>query len=326
MRKLLRGIYRLFIKNRFIRWVWILGLAIWGFRMATERGLAWRKHPLSKTVIEIAPEQIANFTIRQGDSEMLFTRGDSSWLVVRNNITEPVPLDSIQPFLSVFEKMDRLAVKFLLPSETKDAKASLPIFSQHTEGGRFPKIDISVIEKNGSSHSFSIFYTEIDSLSNSLLSYIQLPNENMWHGIKGDLYTVFQKNFDDYRDHTLLHFDKLNLHSFSLEYPNDTVRVLRRDTLFYTPKRRIANFNAQNYIQSLQILRGGKIIDGDHDRFVPRKITNRLRLYFHNDSTTLTAYRLDKGFALHSTQNPDTYFQVDSLPPVFPVFSNFTPN
>ena len=94
MSKLLRAFYRIFIKNRFIRWTWMLALVLFGVRYATERGLAWKKTPLSKTVVSITAESVSAFTIRRGeDDEITFTIGDSAWLVVKNNITLRLPVD-----------------------------------------------------------------------------------------------------------------------------------------------------------------------------------------------------------------------------------------
>ena len=92
MSKLLRGLYRIFIKNSFIRWVWMLALALWGIKIVTDKGLALRHAPLSKTVVSIPPRTVSAFTIRENeDEDMTFTLSDSGWLVVKDNITLRLP-------------------------------------------------------------------------------------------------------------------------------------------------------------------------------------------------------------------------------------------
>ncbi len=105
MSKILRATYRFFIKNRFIRWTWMLALAIWGVKVATDRGLAWKKAPLSKTVLSIPSQTVSSFTIRQNeDEDITFTLADTVWLAVKNNVTLRLPADSVSVFLSVFKK------------------------------------------------------------------------------------------------------------------------------------------------------------------------------------------------------------------------------
>ena len=165
MSKLLRAFYRIFIKNRFIRWTWMLALVLFGVRYATERGLAWKKTPLSKTVVSLPAATISAFTIRHGDDdEMTFTLGDTVWLVVKNNVTLRLPIDSIQPFLFIFEKMDAVNINVLNEQEFESLDAK-------------PHTDITITQTNNTNYSFSVFYTQLDSLSNNLVTYIKLSNK-----------------------------------------------------------------------------------------------------------------------------------------------------
>ncbi len=313
MSKILRAFYRIFIKNRFIRWTWMLALVLVGVRFATERGLAWKRTPLSKTVISIPSASVSAFTIRRGeDDEMTFTLADTGWLVVKNNITLRLPIDSVKPFLAVFEKMDAVNINVLNDVEFKRLKTK-------------PHSDITITQSNNTNHLFSVFYTERDSFSNDLVTYIKLPNENALQGIKGDLLSVFNKKFDDYRDKTLLNIPKDSLLSLTLISPIDTFSLIRRNNK-WVPKKtqyRLLQNEFQQYLENLFILRGAKFFDGDRDILTQPKIQNQLVIYLSSDTIVLTNYKLEKGYILHSTQNKEAYFRFDSTTNVFPNLSNF---
>ena len=308
MSKLLRGLYRIFIKNSFIRWVWMLALALWGIKIVTDKGLALRHAPLSKTVISIPPRTISAFTIRENeDEDMTFTLSDSGWLVVKNNITLRLPQDSVNVFLNVFEKMDAIAVNILTTDE-------LPrLNSQH-------HFDISITKKDNTNTGFSVYYNAKDSLSNESFTYIKLPNENALQGIKGDLLAVFGKRFDDYRDKTLLNFKKEDVIYMTIKSPIDSFSFIRNEKTWISRDSRflLDQYAFQKYVSDLQILRGAKFFEGDRDILSPLKIDKQLVVYLPKDTLVLTNYRLEKTNVLHSSQNSDVYFQIDSTTNIFP--------
>ncbi len=313
MSKILRTLYHIFIKNRFIRWTWMLAIVLFGVRFATERGLAWKKTPLSKTVVSIPAASVSAFTIRQSeDDEMTFTLADSGWLVVKNNITLRLPTDSVQPFLAVFEKMDAINVNVLNSEEFKRLNAT-----KHS--------DINITQTNNTNHSFSVFYNERDSFSNDLVTYIKLPKENALQGIKGDLLSVFNKNFDDYRDKTLLSIPKDSLLVLTFISPIDTFSLVRRNNMWISKniQYRLLQNEFQQYLQSLYLLRGVKFFDDNRDILTSPKIQNQLVVYLPSDTIVLTNYKLEKGNILHSTQNKEAYFRFDSTTDIFPSISNF---
>lgn len=313
MSKILRAAYRIFIKNRFIRWVWMLALAIWGVRVATEQGLAWKKAPLSKTIISIPPKTVSAFTIRQNeDEDITFTLADTNWLVVKNNITLRLPADSIQPFLSVFEKMDAIALNILTAEESEKVQNK-----KH--------FDILITKKNNTTENFSVYFNGKDSISQEAFTYIKRPNENALQGIKGDLLSVFSKDFSDFRNKTLLNFKKDSTIYLTIKSPVDSYSIVRRDIQWISrnPQFRLSQTEFQAYVSNLQILRGDKFYDDDRDILTPVKIDRQLVVYLPTDTITLTSFKLEKGYILHSTQNKEAYFRVDSTTNIFPNLSEF---
>lgn len=313
MSKLIRAFYRIFIKNRLIRWVWMLALAIWGVRVVTERGLALKKAPLSKTVLSLPASSISEFTIRRSeDDETTFTLADTCWLVVKNNITIRLPIDSMSAYLSFFEKINGVSVNLLSVEELDKLKPKY-------------NFDVIVTQNNNTKHSFSVFYKERDSQSYDTITYVKFQNENTLHGIKGDLLSLFSKTVDDYRDKTLLKFNKDSTIYLTIKTPTDSFSFVRREQNWISRNRqyRILPDPFREYVTNLQILRGAKFYDGDRDILTEPKIEKQLFVYLPTDTIVLTSFKLEKGFILHSTQNNEAYFRVDSTTNIFPNLSNF---
>jgi hypothetical protein len=88
MSKLLRAAYRLLFLNRIIRWTWLTGLVLFAVKIGTDRGFAWHRTPASKTIFTLNPSDIESFMIQnQAEEDLYFSRQDTNWLVVKNNVT-----------------------------------------------------------------------------------------------------------------------------------------------------------------------------------------------------------------------------------------------
>jgi hypothetical protein len=306
MRKFLRLAYRLLIRNRIIRWTWLLALVLYGVKVGTDKGFAWRKKPNAKTIFSVYPNTIESFTIQNRASEDLtFSRQDTTWLVVKNNITVRLPEDSVRPYLDLFSKMERLAVK----SEA------------NTEGGAMAQWRVNLVEKNGDKRSFSVHFTAYDTLSDEHLTFIRLGDERLLNGIRGDWQGVLNRNFDDYRDRRLFDFSLNQAGEIAFQSPQDSLVFFRksiqdsiwrnRNNLFIEP------IVFRNYVEHLDLLRGGNFYDEDRDLLAERKISNRLVVKTPTKTAIVTAYKLDNFFVVHSSCNPDNYFRIDSTASIF---------
>jgi hypothetical protein len=308
MRKLLRAAYRLLIRNRIIRWTWLLALVLYGVKIATDRGFAWHRTPSAKTIFKASPDDIESFTIQNRTAEDLtFSRQDTVWLVVKNNITIRLPEDSVHPYLDLFCRMERLSVKTLDNAEALGDSA---------------KWVISIFEKKSIKRSFSIHYTAFDSLVNENLTFVKIGEERLLNGVRGDWQAVLNKNFDDFRDRRLFDFSLNNALNISFQSPEDTLDFFRKDLVKDSIWRNrnklfIEPIVFQNYVENLDILRGPIFYDADRDLLADRKISNRLIVKTPTDTAVVTAFKLDNFYVIHSTCNPDNYFRIDSTAGIF---------
>jgi hypothetical protein len=308
MRKLLRTAYRLLIKNRITRWTWLLALVLYGVKIGTDRGLAWRKTASAKTIFTISPDDIENFTIQNDAAEDLtFSRQDSVWLAVKNNVTLRLPEDSVRPYLTLFSKIERLAINT----------------PQNTEGSSSPtKWSVSVFNKKGVKHSFSIYYNALDSISNEPLTFMKFHDEPSFSGVRGDWWAVLSKPFDDFRDRRLFDFSLNQAVDITFQSTTDSLAFYRnnlvKDTLWRNKNKiDIEPIVFQNFVDNLDILRGPIFYDADRDLLAERKVSNRLVVKTPTDTAIVTAYKLDNFYVVHSSCNPNNYFRMDSTSSVF---------
>jgi hypothetical protein len=308
MRKLIRTAYRLLIKNRIIRWTWLLALVLYGVKIGTDRGLAWRKTASAKTIFTISPDDIENFTIQNDAAEdVTFSRQDTVWLAVKNNVTLRLPEDSVRPYLTLFSKIERLAIKT----------------PQNTEGSLSPtKWTVSVFNKKGVKQSFSVHYNAFDSISNEQLTFMTFKDEPSFSGVRGAWMSVLSKNFDDFRDRRLFDFSLNQAVDVTFQSTTDSLVFYRnnvvKDTLWRNRNNiQIESFIFQNFVDHLDILRGPIFYDADRDLLADRKISNRLTIKTATDTAIVTAYKLDNFYVVHSSRNPNNYFKMDSTSTIF---------
>ena len=146
-----------------------MALALYGVKIATDRGLAWKKTVSSKTILSVSPSDIESFTIQNPSGEdVTFSRQDTVWIAVKNNIIVRLPDDSVRVYLDLFAKIERLAVKTVSGVIAKD---------EATEGlGEASKYRVSIFQKNAVKYSLSIHYAAFDSLSKENLTFMKLDD------------------------------------------------------------------------------------------------------------------------------------------------------
>ena len=307
MRKLLQFIYRIFIGNAVIKWIWILLLTIYCITWVSERYLGKRKAVYAKTVLRIANHTINTFSVgRSDDDEMTFTRlRDSLWIVVKNDVTVRVHQDSIEPFLKLFNEMQSSTLKKL-----PDGVDSI---GERTYEKPQMEIDLRLVTT--AKRSFSIYYVDYIT-PDSPVTFIKLPKERFLYGVKGDLLRFFNRDFSTFRSKRLLAFDLKNVAKLEFRTRTDSMRFYAKDSLnwgYATPQYAVSSGMIRNYLKAIDTLQNNKYYDATREPLVEKNIENQLVVTLKRDSIVLTAYRLDSLFVLHSSQNDQSYFKTDSV-------------
>jgi hypothetical protein len=315
MSKLLRAAYRLLFLNRIIRWTWLTGLVLFAVKIGTDRGFAWHRTPASKTIFTLNPSDIESFMIQnQAEEDLYFSRQDTNWLVVKNNVTLRLPEDSVRPYLILFSNMERLAVKTLPNVENADLSSETP----QVGGVESPKWQVSIFAKKGIKHVFSIHYIAFDSLSNQNLTFLKRADERLLNGVKGDWSAILNRNFDDFRDRRFFDFSLATATDMSFQNPTDTLNILRQEAVWRCRNVEIIEpVVLKNFVENLDLLRGLSFYDADRDLLADRKIASRLIVKTPTDTAILTSFRLDNFYVVHSSRNPENYFKMDSTTHIF---------
>jgi Domain of unknown function (DUF4340) len=301
MKKLVRFIYRIFIKNAVIRWMWLLALGVYGIKWSSENLLGKSKPVPKKAVLKIENHTIVNFSIQKGqEDEMVFARkDDSTWFVSKGNITAKIKEDTIASFLKFFNEMKSGVVK-KLPADIE-------------EGTWKPTMSVDITLKNTATRAFTIFYAEKDT-GNTLVTYIKVPKKRLLLGVQGDIYSLLNPVFNDYRDKNIVRFKADSLTQFIVRNRKDTLSFERKDSTWQCTHERFQVLLKpfKNYLYRMDTLHGFYYYDDSREILDKKTIDSQFVMYEKKDSTVLTTYRTNKGFIVHSTQNNDSYFLLDS--------------
>ncbi len=297
----IRFLYRIFIKNSVIRWMWMIAIGVYGAKWASENLLGKTKSIPKKTILRIENHTITNFSIQKGEEdEMDFSRkDDTTWFVTKGNITAKIRQDTIAAFLEMFNQMRSVSVR-KIPKDIEDGTWKPTM-----------KVDIRMI--NTATRAFSIFYAERITVD-SLVTYIKAPKRRILLGVKGDLYSVLNPNFNDYRDKNILRFKDDMLTRFTIRSKKDTLIFEKKDSTWsvLNPRYQVIPKMFKGYLNSMDTLKGFVYYDGTRDILDDKKIDNQIVIANKKDSSVLTTYKTDKGFIVHSSQNNDAYFLIDS--------------
>jgi hypothetical protein len=310
MTYILRLFYRTFIKNKFVRWTWLLALGIWGAKWASQNLIPLEKNNTAKILMQIDPADISTFNIKNGEDETIYARLDTGWVVVKNHITAKIPLDSIQPILDLLSKIE-----------------SKGLYTEGVNQSPYnPKVNVEVNTKNGTKYSFSIVYAPKSQENNITETYIKIPKNMSLHLIEGNWQLLLNSDIDKYRNNMLLNFSPKNITKFELRSRRDTAIFYKKDTnwIVLKPLYSVNQYRFKNYLQMLSILRGSQFYDKSIDLKDAKNIDNQLVISTLSDSILLTATQLRTGgYALNTTQNEDIFFKMDSINTIFPISKSF---
>ncbi len=311
MTSVIRFLYRFLIKNAVIRWMWLLALGISGLTWATQSFLWKKKEMPKKTLLRIDNHTITNFSIRQGSTDLTFSLdNDTTWLVVKNNITARVHKDTVARFLTLFNYMAGHSIKPFKNIVYKNERGE--------EVAITPQMEVDVTLRTTAVRSFSIYYTMQES-NGALTTFVKVPKKRVLFGVNGDLPKFFTINFNSYRDSTILRYAFDDLKRVSLRNQRDTFNFIKKDSVWASADAGLTLKLPQfkKYLNAVDTVKGYTFYDVSRDFVEPKNRAHQMVLFREKDSIVVTAYRLNKGFAINSTQNEETFFKMDTTNTIF---------
>ncbi|NJN35351.1 MAG: DUF4340 domain-containing protein [Saprospiraceae bacterium] len=275
--------------------------------------LSWKKTEIpKKTLLRIDNHTITNFQFSQDTTDLTFSlHNDTSWLVVKNNITARVHKDTMARFLTLFNYMAGHSLKPFKNIVYKNERGE--------EVAITPQMEVDVTLRTTAVRSFSIYYT-MQEPNGALTTYVKVPKKRILFGVNGDLPKFFTINFNSYRDSTILRYNFDNLKQVSLRSQRDTFNFIKKDSVWASADAGLTLKLPQfkRYFNAIDSVKGNTFYDASRDFVEPKNRTHQMVLFREQDSIVVTAYRLSKGFAINSTQNEETFFKMDTTNTIFP--------
>jgi hypothetical protein len=308
MRKFLarfaRFLYRNLVKNKFVRLFLLLSLSVWGISAAVDRFLSLKKPNEAQVVFNLMPENVGMFSFTHFsngvEEELSFSKTDSFWILTEGKLTLRLPTDSVASYLKFFSKIESKGL-----AEMPQAEQSLPFST------------LSVVDFNGKK---SVFKRTADKLADD--------TKPVWYTIDSAQLAIFDRDFSSFRSRRFFDLGQTEVVTLRISYPSDS---LVPQTILYRKKQKgdiqwqtttvgygVRPSFLQDYLRTLPVFMGEKFIDKSRNFSELRNLESQLVFFKTNtDSVVFSAFRLNKGFALNSSQLPEQFFQSDTLPAIF---------
>ena len=303
MRKLAIFFYRIFVKNKLIRWILLLGLATWLLKIGTEKWLGTGSTPPQKVIFEADTARITTIEWRDATGETTFARGDSTWFVVKDNITVKLSDSNIKAFLGYLSRIT--AHKLQKIDDLTPFKAQ--------------SNSLNILYTDGSRDSFFLYEKNIFFNNTALV----LPKKMVAFGISDTLWQFLRADYFGKNDKSLFSFTDSMVYKIKIQ---DTLSVFsvekKGKNWVKTPSNTpFASEKVENYLKNLKILRGGDIYAGSQDFMQNIPISHRICLYFDNDSAYLYSYQLapDMWVLSASRNKRQCFIKRDSVSDIFNV-------
>lgn len=141
-------------------------------------------------------------------------------------------------------------------------------------------------------------------------TYVRISNENKIYAVDGFLALSFSGAFNDWRDKTLLEFNREDVTRIVFKYPADSSFVLEfRDSVWFAGNHPADSLIASNYINSLSNIHGEDFVDDFKQGTVP---AYQLSIEGNNLlNLSVKCYNLEDQdeYVINSGINPETYFK-----------------
>ncbi len=291
----LRRAYRLLIKNKLIRYTWLLALLLFSTYQCSEYGLFKRPNTFEKAFLPTlnAAENVTAFSIQKNSHELQFTHTERGWFVVENAISIPVADSSVQPFLQLF--------------------ASLKVVRyQNSDSACENQATVNLTLINGKTIAFWIKnYHTPDGLT-----AIQRCDEQQILLTKQNLQPLLSLSINRFRNAIICTIKTKEL---------TQLKIQKSDSSFYyqREKNRWQYQDIEHWLvyddslnQCLKIVedwRSTQFYDRDRDFLQKKYEQHRLTFYTAHDSTQLTHFYQNNHHILASSANPTAFFELDSI-------------
>lgn len=148
----------------------------------------------------------------------------------------------------------------------------------------------------------------------SMSTFVRLNNENEVYEVDGFLDMTFNKDVNSFRNETIIKSDKNNWKQLTFNYNNDSsFTLIKIDDKWTVDGIPTDSTKTESTLNSLSRLTNTNFINKNPEAILPQQ-TSKLIIELSNSETIeVTGYKNDVEYLIHSSQNPENYFDGKSL-------------
>ncbi len=246
------------------------------------------------TSISIYPKATNHKEVR------LFKQGNYWMVQLENNRTVPAEESKVKNLLTQLSQIKTSSVA--AQDESKWAE-----FQVDTSGTR-----VKVFEGNDNTLDLVIGKFSYQQQTRSMSSYVRVKGDKNIYEVAQFMGFSFNQKPDAFRNNYIVNDDMKNWKSVSYTYPADSSFTLIKDTLGYWTINNVRTDSAKttNFLRTLSHLMGNEFVDNPDQSFLGKATYNISILSSASEGQpkTIDISAFGDQFLLHSSQNPESYF------------------
>lgn len=270
------------------------------------------KATFKSKIVELDSAEVSEIMLypRINDGEPVqFTRNANKWMVQQGDILSDVREGSVQNiFMEVLGlKPKRLAAKDKTKWQEFELTDSLAtrIKFINDKGKTLADLRVGKYDYKPQANQYGGYGQN----SVQITSYVRVNNENEVYSVEGFLPFLLNKSFNDWRNKTLIRFNKDDVTAVRLEFPADSGYILnKKDKEWFAGLQKADSSSVADYLNALSRLDAQDFDDSfkpvEPPQFKVRIVGNNLL------DLSVKCYKGEEAdeFLINSSMNPDIYY------------------
>jgi hypothetical protein len=203
------------------------------------------------SLVEFDPQKIDQLVMVNNSAEIKFTRDKELWMVAQESKSNLADVQSVENILKELStmKIERLVTKEKSKLREFEVDDTLGVAVQLFSKGK--KVADLVVGR------FSYRQTGNRQGGIQLSTMIRLANETDVYSIEGALSMSVKRDFDSFRDKTLVRFDPDKVQSMEFTYPSDSSFTLTRGSdVWFLNRDTVDTGKVINFLNDIKETRG----------------------------------------------------------------------
>jgi hypothetical protein len=243
------------------------------------------------TAISIYPKAVNHKEVK------LFKEGKYWRVRLENNRSFPAEESKVVNLINMLGGIKANSVAAQSESKWKEFKVD-------TSGTR-----VKVFEGSDNTLDMTIGKFSYQQQFRSMSSYVRVKGDKNIYEVNGFLDFAFNQKPDYFRNSTLVNDDYTRWKRLNFSYPDSSFQLSKDSSGYWTVNNiRVDSAKTINYLRTLSHLSGNGFIDNPDQSLLNKSVYTLTIESSAAGGITLSGFRNSNQFVIHSTQNPDAYF------------------